>query len=466
MGMQQTVYWAVIYQNRYMKPNLSKLILVVLTVFTSLIVHAQLLPLSAANANQLVSRLQGNTTISADGLLKTIRDWQGYPVIAKTDMDYKYVYTDTLFGKIPLRVFIPTSYKSSVKTPCVLLLHGAVSRSRFTDVDSLAQFNDDVLFAELKKHNYIIVRPVADRDVSFDWGKKAINGKGRNLPNYTFSTLNVIMVSLKKVLNIDDSKVFAMGHSDGSDGAIGFGVYSPGMFAGIVAYNAMMNQLFVTDFYIKNIIDRPLYIVHSDLDVLRPMVQTRNLVNQLKALGAQKIRYKEYFGYTHQDKHLDIDLPFAVKFMDSVKRDSFQSRIYWETSSDTIFNHCDWLRITQSDFAKQTGAWYKQFNTRQYDKINKRDMEMNYYDLDENRMAVEASYAKNTFNLQTSRVKQVEVLISPAMVDMAKPVIINVDGRQVFKGIVKPDKAFILEHFKNDFDRDANWVASVKVKVE
>ena len=81
-------------------------------------------------------------------------------------------------------------------------------------------------------------------------------------------------------------------------------------------------------------------------------------------------------------------------------------------------------------------------------------------------MAVQASYAKNTFDLQTSRVKEVEVLISSVMVDMAKPVIINVDGRQVFKGIVKPDRAFILENFKSDFDREVNWVASVKVKID
>jgi hypothetical protein len=464
--MQQTVSYVVICQNRYMKLNLSKLILFVFTAFNSLVAQAQLLKLSPANADKLLSQLQSNAAISADGLLKTIHNWQAYPAVDKTGMDYKYVYTDTLFGKVPLRVFIPASYQSSIKTPCVLLLHGAVSRSKFNDIDSLAQFNDDVLFAELKKHRYIIVRPVADRDLHFDWGKKAISGKGRNTPNCTFSTLNSIMVSLKKVLNIDDSRVFAMGHSDGSDGAIGFGVYSPDMFAGILAYNSMMNQLFVTDFYIKNIVNRPIYVVHSDLDNLRPMVLTRNIVNQLKAIGDQKITYKEYIGYAHQDKHLDIDLPFAVKYMDSVKRNPFQARVYWETSSDTIFNRCDWLRITQAAFNKETGGWYKQFNIKEYDKINKRDIGRNYYDLDEKRMAVQASYAKNTFNLQTSRVKEVEVLISSAMVDMAKPVVINVDGRQVFKGIVKPDRAFILQNFKSDFDRDVNWVTSVKVKID
>jgi predicted esterase len=381
-------------------------------------------------------------------------------------MDYKYVYTDNRFGKAPLRVFIPASYRSTTKTACVLLLHGAVSRSRFTDVDSLAQFDDDVLFAELKKHNYIIIRPVADRDVHFDWGKKPMIGSGRNQPNYTFSTLTSIIASLKKVLNIDDSRVFAMGHSDGSDGAIGLGVYSPDTFAAVVAYNSMMNLLFVNDFYIKNIINRPLYVVHSNLDNLRPMMLTRNIVNQLKAIDDQRISYKEYIGYTHQDKHLDIDLPFAVKYMDSVKRKPFLSSVYWETSSDTIYNSCDWLRITQVGFNKETGSWYKAFNVKEYDKIARRDMDRNYYTLDTNRMAVQASYNANTFRLQTSKVKQLQILISATMVDITKPVIITVDGRQVFKGIVKPDKDFILRNFKNDFDRDANWIASVEVKVD
>lgn len=466
LSMQQSVSWAVIYQNGYMKPNLSKLILFIFAAFASRVSHAQLLQLSPANANKLLGQLKNNAAISADGLLKTIHNWQAYPVVDKTGIDYKYVYTDTLFGKVPLRVFIPSSYKNSIKTPCVLLLHGAVSRSGFNDIDSLAQFNDDVLFTELKKHNYIIVRPVADRDVHFDWGKKPIRGKGQNTPNYTFSTLTSIMASLKKILNIDDSRVFAFGHSDGSDGAIGFGVYSPNMFAGIIAYNSMMNQLFVKDFYIKNITNRPLYIVHSDLDDLRPMMLTRNIVNQLKAIAGQKIQYKEYIGYTHQDKHLDIDLPFAVKYMDSIKRNPFQAKIYWETSSDTIFNNCDWLRITQAGFNKEDGRWYKGFNVKEYDKIHKKDMDDLYYNLDGQRMAVQASYAQNTFNIQTSRVKEVEILISPAMVGMSKPIIIIVDGKQVFNDIVKPDKAFVLQNFKNDFDRDANWVASVKAKVD
>ena len=81
-------------------------------------------------------------------------------------------------------------------------------------------------------------------------------------------------------------------------------------------------------------------------------------------------------------------------------------------------------------------------------------------------MAVQATYKQNTFTIQSSRGKEIEIKNSPAMVNMAKPVIINVDGKQVFNGVVNPDKALILQSFKNDFDREANWVAVVKVKVE
>jgi predicted esterase len=445
-----------------MKLNLPRLALFLFTLFSPLLGSAQLLQLSPANASKLLAQLQNNTSISADELLKTIHSWHAYPGVDKTGVDYKYVYADSVFGDLPVRVFIPASYKNTVKTTCILLLHGATSISHLADADSLAKFDDDVLYQTLKKQNYIIIRPVAEKQINFDWAAKPYNGTGRNQPNYTYKALTSILASLKKVLNIDDEKVIAMGHSDGSDGAIGQAIYSPNMFAGVVAYNSMLYNLFAGDYYIRNIVNRPLYIVHSGLDTIRRIVYTRNIVNALKEFDKQII-YKEYAGYAHQDKHLDIDLPYAVKFIDSVRRNPYKDSLYWQATRDTVFNTCDWLKLTHADFEKTAAPWDKEFNIK---VTARRGQEFPYYYLDKDYMALKAFYHQNTFTIESSRIKEIEIKISPAMVDMAKPIIINVNGKQVFKGIVKPDKAFILQSFKNDFDRGANWVAAVKVKVE
>ena len=51
------------------------------------------------------------------------------------------------------------------------------------------------------------------------------------------------------------------------------------------------------------------------------------------------------------------------------------------------------------------------------------------------------------------------------MVNLEEPVIVILNGKQVFKGKVKTDKSFIIDGFKKTFDREALWVNSIKVKV-
>lgn len=50
------------------------------------------------------------------------------------------------------------------------------------------------------------------------------------------------------------------------------------------------------------------------------------------------------------------------------------------------------------------------------------------------------------------------------MVNLEQPVTIIVNGKQAFSGKLVADKKFIIDGFKSNFDRDAIWVTSIKVK--
>ncbi|MDO3629090.1 hypothetical protein [Mucilaginibacter sp. BT774] len=365
-----------------------------------------------------------------------------------------------------MRVYIPASYKNTQKSPCVLMLHGAVGRSLFTDIDNPNKFDADILFSTLKKQDYIVVRPVADRDKKFDWVANKFGGRNGKAPNPTFKSLTSILVSLKKILNIDDSRIFAFGHSDGSDGAIGLAVYSPDIFAGFVAYNSMLNNIFAKDFYIRNVKNSHLYIVHSDLDDLRPIQQTRAIINEL-IKNDPGILYKEYIGYQHEDKHLDKDVTYSVVFMNSERRNPYSTDVYWEADKADLYSSCNWLKITGIDTTEKAADWYSIFNFELYDKKNKVWMKepLYYYQLNKD-AAIKATYNNNTFNIETSRVTGIELLISPVMINLENPVIINVNGKQVFAGKISADKSYLIKQFRNNFDRQALWISSVKVKVE
>ena len=420
------------------------------------------------NALNTIGKIEANPAIPADSAFSLLSNWSGYPEIKKTGTDYLYYYNDAFYGKVPVRVYIPASYKQTQKNTCVLLLHGAVGGSSFADIDTIKKFDDDILFASLKKQNYIIIRPVADPKKNFDWVVNHFGIRGLNSSNPTYKTLIGVIAKLKEILNIDDNKVFAMGHSDGSDGTLGLAVFTPNQFAGFIAYNSLVSNIFARNFYIRNALNFPLYIVHSDLDKLRPIKTTRRVVDSLKQLGGNII-YKEYIGYEHYDKHLNKDLPFVPLFIAATSRNIFKTDLIWETDGkDVEYEGCNWLKVTHIDASLIIANWHLPFDFpyRDYNERRKEYFNTAIYSTLNPSGAVKTSYLNNVFTIQTSRVTEAEIMISPVMVNLEEPVTIIANGKEVFKGKVKADKKFIVDQFKNNFDRDALWVTSIKVKID
>jgi predicted esterase len=420
---------------------------------------------SLPNANKALSEelgeIDANSKISADSAFRILSKWNKYPNV-NTRQWYLFLYNNAIFGTVPLKIYIPENYKSDVSSPAILILHGAVGLGSFADAykDTL---NDDSLFYNyFAQKNFIVIRPFADTKVNFDWVINRFNGiSNRTKTNYTFQTLCRIVNQLKQVLNIDDNKVFALGHSDGADGVFALEVYKPTIFAAFVAYNSMLLNLTNYDLYLRNTVNRPLYLVHSDLDDLRPIQQTRLIVKILDLLHSP-VHYKEYVGYQHYDKHLKLDLPYSYKWIQTTRRNPFSKNITWELS-DLSYNGCDWLQVTQFDTSVSAAKWQKEPNTKTYNKRDKIYSSTPYYDLNKSAV-VKASYDTNVFDVQTSRVKEIEILINPEMVNLQKPVIVKVNSKEVFNKKVIADKNFILKTFASGFDRKAIYVTSIKIK--
>lgn len=417
-----------------------------------------------------IESISSDKKISADSAWNILSFWNAYPEIKKTKQYYLFLYKDSVFGTVPLKVYIPENYQNSVPSPAVLILHGAVVLSSFKDAYKDTAADEDLFYTYFAKHNFIIIRPFADSygpntdgKINFDWVVNRFNGKvNRNKTNPTFQTLTAIISQLKQVLNIDDNKVFALGHSDGADGVFTLEVYKPSSFAGFVVYNSMLTNLRSYDIYLRNTLNRPLYLVHSDLDDLRPIQQTRLIMKILDSLNSP-VLYKEYIGYQHYDKHLQMDLPYSYDWTKEISRNPFQKNITWETD-DLDNNNCDWLHVMQFDTTLVRSKWQTELNTKLYNKRDKVYVDFPYYDLNKS-AAIKASYNNNVFDLFTSRVEDVELLISPVMVNLQNPVIVNVNGKEVFNKKVTADKMFLIKSFTSSFDRKALWVTSIKLKV-
>jgi hypothetical protein len=266
-------------------------------------------------------------------------------------------------------------------------------------------------------------------------------------------------------LNVNDNKVFSFGHSDGSDGTFALDVYKPSSFAGFVCYNSMLSNIFANNIYLKNAINRPLYLVHSNLDDIRPIEQTRLIVNLLDSIQTP-LTYKEYIGYQHYDKHLQKDLPYSLLFINTNSRNPFSKKIYWETD-DYSNNSCDWIKITKFDTALSNSNWHIPLNTVSYDKRTKSYSSNPYPYYRNNKSAsVSANCINNTIRVQTSRVNEIELLISPIMLHLENPIHVFINGKSVFNAKIAADKSFTMDSFTSNLDRTALWVASLKLKVE
>jgi predicted esterase len=419
----------------------------------------------ASNLDKYIADIARNPKINADSALHILKSYNTYPVINQTGINYAYYYNDSIKGTIPLRIYIPASYKNNKRSACVIQLHGAVSQSKFSYIDSLT--DEGIMLDPLKSNNYIIIQPLGDRDKGFTWGANRLSMRSKVYQfNLTYKTLSDILSNIKRILNIDDNRVYAFGHSDGADGAIGLAVYVPSQFAGVVAYNTMFTNLFAHDYYIRNIQNRPVYEVHSDKDQLRRINVNRQIIDSIKRFDS-RINYKEYLGYEHWDKHLSIDAPEANKFMVSVKRDPYQRKIFLETTQNSPYNSCDWLTITKVDTNIKDESLYASFeiNYREYSKNKQQWLEGKVYNPLKSAV-VKASFSNNQFNLQTSSTGEIQIKLSPYMVDFKEPIIVNINGKRVFQGKVTACKTHLLNSFKTFFDKEALWVDAIKFKIK
>lgn len=396
-----------------------------------------------------LERLQ-KSSVNTKEALEKLRNWQGYPKVEILGKEYLYYVKDSIFGELKVKVYVPKSYSPAKPHQVVLLLHGAIG--------SPEAEGDDIFFDSLSKKNYIVVRPLAENKKNFNWVVNRFRGK----PNPTFQTLVTIVNQLKFSFNIDDDRVFAYGHSDGGDGTFALQLFKPTIFSGFIAYNSMFNNIFDTNFYILNAINRPIYAVHSNLDDLRAIEQVRRAMAFLKSKKVD-VTYKEYEGFQHYDKHLNMDIPLSEIFINQHVRPSTPSSIYFETNNE-MYNNCDWLTV----FPKEGNGIMPEGNETSimtYYKTNLNIPVMPYY-RNGARSTAQVIYSNNTFDCTLKGIEKIELLINPDAVNLSKPVIVKINGKQAHRSIVKPDKTFLINNFKNNGDRKRLYVNSIVLEVD
>jgi hypothetical protein len=77
--------------------------------------------------------------------------------------------------------------------------------------------------------------------------------------------------------------------------------------------------------------------------------------------------------------------------------------------------------------------------------------------------SIEAAYAANRFEVRSHNVGAFDLFLSPAMVDLEKPVTVTVNGKEVHAALVKPDLGFLMDMATKDDDRSMLYLAKIPV---
>ncbi|GAB3805451.1 hypothetical protein GCM10028819_38720 [Spirosoma humi] len=379
---------------------------------------------------------------------------------------YQYAWlrlTDSL--EFPYLVQLPPHFDAAKRYPLVVVLHGAVSRqTTLPDVaDSTTAFFGRLFMEQAAQSDLIAVFPYSTR--RYNW----------MVPDDGFEIVPELVREIKHMYSIDDRRVYVTGHSNGATGAFSYLMKQPSLFAGFSGINNRP-QVRTGGSFLKNATNRSFYNVATDYDYYFPLEGHRSLTNLAKTLGIdwqnQEVAGHRNHGFLISAKDSTTTEVYRRLFahMLTKQRNPFQATLYWECD-DVQHGRCDWLDITELDTlpTKANQALPLNVSVRGWRSVNDPsvvlDSTSQAFVFPRQSGAVQGRYARNQFDLTTSKVGSLTIYLSPEMVDFSKPLKVVINGKRVYNGPVQYNRAFLLAQFDKELDHQALWVNRLTFQV-
>ena len=356
---------------------------------------------------------------------------------------------------------VPASYRRDVSSGLIVFMHGGGKTTSARAPRVYMDFADEdtpptkSLMGDLfAATGMIAVGPSAlEADTSRRWCV-------RDSDEY----LADVIAECKNRFNIDPDRVFLMGHSMGGFGAYHHIQRQPDRFAAVVASSGSWSLA-----YWPVIQGTPFCIVHGVHDA-RDHVRW-HFTDIEYARWADKVltqRKIDHVYLEHEGKHaIGFAREKIAGFFQSageMRRDPYYPHIALASPAGFKASYC---------YPVEHNRWLtlnKAVNGRlPYDALVVHGADdfftwrLEHRVIEREGAAIEAvNRGDNTIAVTTRNVARFTVWLHPRMVDIAKPVVILVNGKQRFSGKVKPSLATALESYL----RRSDWGLIYPIKVE
>ena len=130
---------------------------------------------------------------------------------------------------MPYRVYVPKGYAASKATPLVIALHG-LGANEDSFFDSYSQLPPQLA----EKHGFLMAAPLGFRRDGF-YGSTIMGGgdaASRRRGEYSEKDVLEVLRLMKAAYNVDESRIYLMGHSMGAIGTWALGAKYPQIVGG------------------------------------------------------------------------------------------------------------------------------------------------------------------------------------------------------------------------------------------
>lgn len=346
-------------------------------------------------------------------------------------------------------VEIPAEYDPSRAWPVRVSLHGGIGREPPAPDDPPAR----PLANRMPMPGEIVLFPRSWATSAW-WSVKQVENISRLLDR------------VKRRYNVDESRVYITGFSDGGTGVYFYAMRDATPWAACVPLHGqplvLANSRMPVDglLYPGNVFNCPLRMVNGGRDPLYPAAEVAPFAEMFRRAGGT-VEFQVYPDASHELSWWPEEQPRLQEFLNTHHRQPHPGRISWETERTDRYNRFRWLVI------ERLGTRSSDQPLEDINALAASDgAERTVFRRTRGSGRVDAIRRGNHFELKTRGVEALTLLL-PAddSIELGQPVVVRVNGRTLHDGVVPADRRTLLTWAARDNDRTMLYAAALRIVV-
>lgn len=260
---------------------------------------------------------------------------------------------------------------------------------------------------------------------------------------------------LKRRYNVDESKIYLTGISDGGTGVYFMAMREPTLWSAFLPLNGSVKVLGNRDvradgdLFVRNLVNKPFFIVNGGRDPLYPVAHVQTHVDLFTRLGVPLV-FRPQPNAGHDTSWWPSERAPFEAFVHEHARQAHPEHLSWETERTDRYNRVHWLVI---------------------DRLGSTPTDTRFADVEfffpqrKSSGRVDVERHGNRIDARTNGVAAFTLLLSPDVFDFDQPFTATVNGREVFQGALKRDVATLVKWSARDNDRSMLYGAELQIRV-